>query len=288
MWRRIRRNWLTIACAITWIGQFGLLFVAPFCLILRYSVGVRDYYGGIQPGWSFDGWRDMFSPSVMQIALRSVGMSLLTVALCVLVGTPVAVTVWRASGRMRALLSLALVLPLAINGILVAYAWQAILGNQGWINRSLQAVGLIDSSVELLFNQATVSLGLFGAYLAYFVLTVFLSLERIDPGMLTASSSLGATSSQTFWWVIVPLARPGLVAGTLLVFLPCVGEYVVPDLLGGGKVFLLGNYTKFAFYEGRNWPLGSALLTALTGLLLLFVVPAAYRLRGAFFPEGKR
>jgi spermidine/putrescine transport system permease protein len=281
----IRQRWVTLACTCVWIGQFAMLFLTPFAVIVGYSFRARDYHGGVAPGWSFDGWRALLSPSIVEIGARSLLLALATTMLCVVLGTPVAVTIWQATGRLRARFLFLLVLPLAVNAVLVAYSWQVLLGNRGIVNRVLLFVGLSDSPVGLLYNPITVGVGLFSAYLAYFVLTVFLSLERIQPGLVVASSSLGASPLQTLRGVVLPLAKPGLIAGSLIVFLPCVAEYVVPDLLGGSKTFLFGNYTKFAFYEGRNWPLASALLTAASGLLALLAIPAASQLRGVFFEE---
>jgi spermidine/putrescine transport system permease protein len=260
----------------------SFLFLGPLLVVLFYSFHGRDYMGGITASWSLDGWRDVFSPYILQILLRSGIVAGANTILCILIGVPFALTIYRSHPAKKRLWFSLLVLPLTINALLVAYSWQVLLGNAGVINSMLLLSGLRDEPIVLLFRPGSVTVGLLGAYLPFFVAVFLTSLERLDAGYLQASQSLGANEFQTLRKVILPMSRPGLITGALLVFLPSFAEYVIPDLLGGGKTFLVGNLAQFAFYEGRNWPAGAALMVTTIVMLSAFMIPAARYVRGVF------
>lgn len=274
---------ISIASAFICGLYIVFLFLGPLSFVLLYSLHGRDYFGGITPSWSLDGWRDLFSRNVMEVMLRSLLMSGANTITCVAIGIPVALSIYRSKPRAKRLKLALLVLPLTVNTLLVAYSWQVLLGNAGVFNSLMLSIGIRQEPAVILFTPAAVMLGLFGAYLPFFVAVFSTSLERLDPGYLTASKSLGATDFQTFRNIILPMTKPGLITGTLMVFLPSYAEYVIPDLLGGGKVFLIGNLTQFAFYEGRNWPMGAALMITTILILGLFTIPVSRYIRGVFY-----
>jgi spermidine/putrescine transport system permease protein len=258
------------------------LFIAPFSLVILYSFHGRDFFGGITDNWSLSGWRDLLSPSIVAIIIRSVTMAGLNTAACMVVGIPLAVSIYECSPRVKKLWLTALVFPMAVNTLLVAYSWQVLLGNTGLINSALMSLGIIREPIVILFTPVAIIIGLFASYLPYFIVAFLTSLERLDYRYVMASHSLGAKHIQTLWKVILPMSRPGLITGGLLVFLPSFAEYVIPDLLGGGKVFLVGSLTQFAFYEGRNWPMGAALMVTTILLLSFLTIPIVRYIRGVF------
>lgn len=250
--------------------------------MLFYSFHGRNYLGGITGSWSFDGWRDLFSQNVMEVVFRSLLMAGANTITCMAIGIPLALSIYRSKPRAKRLWLAMLVLPMTVNTLLVAYSWQVLLGNAGVFNSLLLSTGLLQEPAVILFTPGAVMLGLFGAYLPFFVAVFSTSLERLDPGYLAASKSLGARDSQTLWNIILPMTKPGLITGALLVFLPSFAEYVIPDLLGGGKIFLLGNLTQFAFYDGRNWPMGAALMITTILMLGVCTIPVGRYIRGVF------
>lgn len=272
----------TVVAAFICTVYLTVLFLCPLMVVLFYSVHGRDYMGGITPSWSLEGWREVLSPYVLQTLIRSAMMAGANTFLCMAIGVPFALKIYRSQPAVKRLWFSLLVLPLTINALLVAYSWQVLLGNAGVINSLLISSGLRHEPISFLFSPASVIVGLLGAYLPLFVAVFLTSLERLDAGYLQASRSLGATESQTLRKVILPMCQPGLITGALLVFLPSFAEYVIPDLLGGGKTFLLGSLAQFAFYEGRNWPTGAALMVTTIVMLSAFMVPAARYVRGVF------
>ena len=258
------------------------LFLGPLSIVLLYSFRGRNYFGGITDSWSLDGWRDLFSQNVLQVMFRSLVMAVANTMACMAIGIPLSLAICRTKQRAKRLWLAVLVLPLTVNTLLVAYSWQVLLGNAGVFNSLFLSTGIRQEPAVMLFTPGAVILGLFGAYLPFFVAVYSTSLERLDPGYVVASKSLGARDSQTLWKVILPMTKPGLITGALLIFLPSFAEYVIPDLLGGGKIFLMGNLTQFAFYDGRNWPMGAALMITTILMLGTLTIPVSRYIRGVF------
>jgi spermidine/putrescine transport system permease protein len=215
--------------------------------------------------WSLDNYARALDPLYGAILLRSVAIAAAATALCVLLGVPLALFIARA-GRHKNLCLQLVILPLWTSLLVRTYAWQFLLRDTGLINTVLGGLGVIREPLPLLYNQGAVLVGLVYGYLPFMVLPVYAALERIDPSLIEAAADLGARPASVFWRVIVPLAAPGIAAGAVLVFIPCLGAYLTPDLLGGGKTVMAGNLIQNQFTTARDWPFGSAIAL---GLMLI-------------------
>lgn len=273
---------MAVIAAFFWFVQFFTLLIAPFILMIDHSFHGRDFNGGITDEWTIEAWKNLFSTHVLWVWIRSIFIALVNTMVCIIIGIPIALGIHSATIKIKKYIFIALLLPLGMNTLLIGYSWQVILGNKGLINSILIKYDIVSKPVALLYTPASIVIGLLGFYLTYFVLAFLTSLYHIDKGIVIASKSCGANDFQTLKKIILPLSKPGLIAGSLLVFLPSLAEYVIPSLLGGNKVFLIGNFTKYLFYEGRNWPLGSAMLTFTTVILTILVIPFIKHLRGVF------
>ncbi|MBK7927172.1 MAG: ABC transporter permease [Bryobacterales bacterium] len=250
----------------------ALLFAVPMLIVAAYSLLTRGAYGGQGAPWTLTNYARLVDPLYLEILLKSFWIAALATALCLLLGFPLALFIARA--RKRKTLWLALVtLPFWTSFLVRTYAWMFLLRDTGLINTILLGLGLVSEPLPLLYNDAAVVLGLVYGYLPFAVLPVYAVLDRIGPELLEAAEDLGATPAQVVRRIVLPLARPGLLAGAVLVFVPCLGAYLTPDLMGGGKSILIGNVIQNQFTNARDWPFGAALSAVLMvivmGLLLL-------------------
>ncbi len=249
----------------------ALLFAAPLAIICAYSLLTRGDFGGAEHPWTVSSYIRFLHPLYGAILLRSFAIAALATALCLLLGFPLALFLSRAGSRKNLYLQL-VVLPFWTSFLVRTYAWLFILRDTGLVNTFLQHLGLIRQPLPLLYNTGAVLLGLVYGYLPFMVLPLYASLERIDPALLEAAADLGARDLSTLFRVVVPLSKPGMIAGSVLVFIPCLGAYLTPDLMGGGKTVMIGNLVQNQFTTARDWPFGSAaslILMAFSGLLLL-------------------
>jgi spermidine/putrescine transport system permease protein len=207
---------------------------------------------------------------------RSVWISGVAAVACLVLGFPLALFISRARGRRTLLLNLVM-LPFWTSFLIRTYAWMFLLRDTGLVNTVLQALHLISAPLPLLFNDGAVILGLVYGYLPFMVLPLFATLEKQDPSVVDAAQDLGASPWVTLSTVIIPLARPGMFAGAILVFIPCLGSYLTPDLLGGGKTVMIGNLVQNQFTTARDWPFGAALSLLVMALVLVFLRVAAHR-----------
>jgi spermidine/putrescine transport system permease protein len=189
----------------------------------------------------------------------------------VLAGYPVAYLLANTGARTRGTLALLVLMPFWTSFLVRTYAWMFLLRDTGLINTALQAVGIIHDPLPLLYNNGAVLLGLVYGYLPFMVLPIYATLERLDPALIEAAADLGARPVTTVFRVIVPLSRPGIVAGSVLVFIPCLGAYLTPDLLGGGRTVLVGNLVQNQFTTARDWPFGSAVSIVLMALVTVLL-----------------
>lgn len=267
---------LVVLLPFLWLALFVLLPLAMvFKISLAESVLARPPYTPLFE-WGGDGWpqlRASFANYALLIEddvyRRSLWGSLRIAALGTLaalaIGLPLAYAMSRAPRRMQGALLLAVMLPFWTAFLIRIYAWMVLLRNEGVVNLALRALGIADAPLAMLGTEGAVVLGIAYAYLPFMALPIYASLERQDPAVLEAAADLGAPPGAAFWSVTVPLARPGILAGCLLVFLPALGEVVIPDLLGGSGTLMLGRTIWTEFFQNRDWPMASAL----TILLLL-------------------
>ncbi len=248
-----------------------LFFLAPIALMLAYSAMKRGLYGGVEPGFTLEHYRRFFDPLYLDILLRTILWSFVCTVLCLVIGYPVAYVVARA-GRWRQWLLFLVVLPFWTSFLVRMFAMIFLLRDSGFINGVLLRVGLIHEPVALLYTPFAVMLGLVYGFLPLMILPIYASLEKLDVALLEAAEVLGATPWARFTRVIFPLSLPGVVAGSLLTFIPALGSFVTSDLLGGAKQVMIGNLIQNQFTVARNWPFGSAAAFVLMGVVLVAVV----------------
>src|ERR1700722_4273702 len=235
----------------------ALFFAAPLAIVCAYSFLTRGDYGGVEQPWTTENFTRLADPLYLAILWRSVWIASLATALCACFGFPLALFISLAGRRKNLYLQLVL-LPFWTSFLVRTYAWLFILRDTGLVNTVLMRIHLIASPVQFLYNDGAVLLGLVYNFLPFFVLPMYATLERLDPALIKAAADLGARPWATLWRVIIPVSVPGIVAGSVLVFIPCLGAYLTPDLLGGGKTVMLGNLIQNQFTTARDWPFGSA------------------------------
>jgi spermidine/putrescine transport system permease protein len=246
----------------------GLFFLAPLLLILAYSFGKSGYYGGITLGFYPGNYLKVFDPLYLEIIVRTLVIAITNTFLCLLLGYPLAYFVAFKSGRHKHLLILLVMIPFWTSLLLRAYAWVVILGGNGIANRVLQFLHITDHPLTLIFTPQAVTMGMVYSYLPFMILPLYAALEKFDRRLKEAAQDLGASRWHTFWRVTFPLSMPGVIAGSILVFIPSAGEFVIPNLLGGARSMLVWNLIQQQFLEARDWAFGSALAVMLAILLV--------------------
>ncbi|MFN9001648.1 MAG: ABC transporter permease subunit, partial [Holosporales bacterium] len=204
--------------------------------------------------------------------LESLTLAGIATVICLIIGYPMAYGISRASGKWRVTLLLLVILPFWTSFLLRVYAWIGILNNQGLLNHLLLSLGIIDAPLPLINNNFAVVLGIVYSYLPFMVMPLYAALEKLDPSMLEAAYDLGCRPLRAFFTVTVPLSFRGVIAGSMLVFIPAVGEFVIPELLGGSDTLMIGKILWVEFFTNRDWPMASALAVA---LLVCLVLPIA-------------
>jgi spermidine/putrescine transport system permease protein len=263
------RTWFLLPAWLT----MAVLFAAPFVIVLAYSFLTRGVYGGLELPWTAESYRRLFDPLYLTILWRSFAMALAATIVCLLLAFPAALFIARAPRHKNLYLQLVM-LPFWTSFLVRTYAWIFLLRDTGLFNTALQALGITHAPLPLLYNNGAVLLGLVYGYLPFMVLPIYATLERLDPALVEAAADLGARPLATVFRIVVPLSRPGIVAGSILVFIPCLGAYLTPDLLGGGRTVMVGNLVQNQFTTARDWPFGAAVSIALMALVTLLL--AAY------------
>jgi len=278
-----RAGTLLLLPLVAWATLF---VVAPAAIMLVYSFLERGTLGGVE--WStatLENYAGVGNPVYLRIVLRSILYAGITTLLCLAAGYPVAYLIGRANLRYRNLLLMAVMIPFWTSFLIRTYAWVTILKSQGFLNSSLLAFGFIQQPLEMLYTPGAVIVGLVYTFLPFMILPIFTSVEKLDGALIEAALDLGAGPVRAFSRVIVPLTSPGISAGVLLVFVPALGIYAVNDILGGGRVDMIGNIIENQIKgNARNWPFGAALGTA---LLFSFAVVYYFVNRRQRVAEGR-
>ncbi|MEZ5168782.1 MAG: ABC transporter permease subunit [Acidimicrobiales bacterium] len=230
-----------------------LFFAIPFLIVIVYSFAARTSTGGTElANWNLDSYQRLGEPIVRTILQRSLVLALVTTVLCLVLAYPFAYFIATRSPRVRNLMLVFVMIPFWTNFLVRNYAWRLILSNDGPLSDATSAVGL--GTFDLLFTQRAVVLGMVYGFLPFMILPLYASIERIDLSLVEASRDLYASGWQTLRRVLIPLSMPGIIAGSILVFIPSLGAYVTPEILGGGKSVLLGSYIVVQFFAARNFP----------------------------------
>lgn len=243
-------------------------------------------YGGVRWDFTLENYGRLFDGLYLGILWRSVSTALVCTAVCLLLGYPFAYYLARYRPKHRNILLLLVVVPFWTNFLIRTYAWILILRTEGLLNSFLGAVFPNWGPLELLNTPLAVQIGLVYGYLPFMILPLYAALEQLDMSLLEAAQDLGASPRRAFWHVTVPLSLPGILAGSMLVFIPTVGAFLTPDLLGGGKVSYIGNVIERQFKTARDWPFGSALSFMLMGIVLIGTVLYFRALQGSESAES--
>ncbi len=269
------RRWLGLSPALITIFAF---MVIPIIILGMFSFKPADPYGGVDPGFSYDAWIQLFfekdlddsllfEPVYLHIIFRSIVLAIVATTISLVMGFPVAWYIVQQSAGRRDLLLFLITIPFWTNLLIRAYAWILILGRDGMIEKPLYALGLIDESLQLMYGNLAIGLGLVYSYIPLMILPIYASLEKLDFHLIEAAHDLYANRWTAIRRIVVPLCLPGIIAGCILVFVLSLGDFISPSILGGGKKMMLSNLIQFQFSSARNWPFGGAL----TMLLLLLV-----------------
>ncbi|MEM7208291.1 MAG: ABC transporter permease subunit [Pseudomonadota bacterium] len=279
----LQSRWKTIVVAIPFVWLL-LFFLAPFFIVLKISVAetlvASPPYG---PMWEwvedttlsitliFDNYAYLWEDSLyVNSYLNSLKISITSTIICLLIGYPIAYGIVRSSESWKNILLLMIILPFWTSFLLRVYSWMGLLADQGTINNILIWFGIIDTPTRLLYTEFAVYVGIVYSYLPFMILPLYANMEKLDGELREAAADLGAKPITTFFSVTLPLTIPGIIAGSLLVFIPATGEFVIPNLLGGGNVLMIGNVLSNEFGGNRDWPVASAVAVV---LLLVLVIP---------------
>jgi putrescine transport system permease protein len=285
--RRIWSARLVVILPYAWLAAF---FLAPFLIVLKISLsqtalaqppympvfdlaagwqGVKEFFAGLSP----DNYRLLLSDNLyLGSYLRSLTIAGSSTLMLLLAGFPIAYALARMPHRWQSVLVVLVILPFWTAFLIRVYAWINILQREGLLNQALLALGIIDEPLAWLASDTAIYIGIVYSYLPFMVLPIYATLEKLDESLLEAAADLGCPPWKAFWLVTVPLSLPGIVAGALLCFIPIVGEFVIPDLLGGSEQLMIGQVLWTEFFSNRDWPAASAVAVVLLCLLIVPVV----------------
>jgi spermidine/putrescine transport system permease protein len=248
-------------------------FVVPLGFILVFSFLTSADYGGVEFRFSFENYHQIASATIfLRIFLNTVLMALSGTVLCLLIGYPLAYFLATRAGRWKSLFLVLLIVPFWTSFLTRTYAWLILLSDNGPLAHALQRAGLLQKDLNFLYSYKAVLLGIVYNYLPLMIFPLYVSLERLDRRLLEAAKDLGANRIAAFRRVTVPLTMPGILTGGLLVFIPLMGEYVIPSILGGAKSYMVGNLIGNEFVSAHDWAFGSALGMTVIALLLILIV----------------
>ena len=280
---KLQSSWKTVVIAVPYIWLI-IFFLAPFFMVLKISLAESIF---AQPPYAplfewvsdgvlsirivFDNFLYLWEDSLyVNTYLNSIKISSISTILCLLIGYPIAYGIVRSSPTARNIFLLLVILPFWTSFLLRVYAWMGLLADQGTINSLLIWLGIIDEPIRMLYTEFSVYVGVVYTYLPFMILPLYANMEKLDISLLEAAADLGAKPAVTFLTVTLPMTIPGIIAGSLLVFIPATGEYVIPDLLGGGNVQMIGRVLYNEFAANTDWPVASAVAIV---LLLVLVLP---------------
>jgi len=248
----------------------GLIFLTLFAAIpvlsmLFMSVLTAGRFGGVTTPINFDNFSRATDPIFVQVIINSLLIASATAILSLLIGFPTALFISRLSRKWQVIMIVAIILPYWTNFLVRTYAWLVLLNNEGIINKFLRNIGLIDKPIEMLYTPAAVIVGMTYLYLPLMILPIYAALEKVDKNLTEAAFDLGSSA-----W------RPGILIGFIFVFVPSLGNFVVPELLGGGKTVMIGNLVRDQFLKARDWPFGATFALVLTLILIVLISIQSY------------
>ncbi|MGB1257428.1 MAG: ABC transporter permease subunit [Thiolinea sp.] len=279
----MQTQWKNLVVAVPYFWLL-LFFLVPFFIVMKISLAesiiasppfssliswTED--GALQLSLLFDNYAYLWEDELYyKTYLNSIKVAFICTLICLLIGYPMAYGIVRSTPTTRNILLILVILPFWTSFLLRVYAWMGILADQGTLNNFFIWLGIIDEPIRMLYTPFAVYLGIIYSYLPFMILPLYANIEKLDMSLLEAASDLGAKPLVTFFTVTLPMTMPGVIAGSLLVFIPATGEYVIPDLLGGGNSLMIGKVLYSEFNNNHDWPVASAVAVA---LLILLVVP---------------
>jgi spermidine/putrescine transport system permease protein len=289
------RRWLGLAPSYIVIGIFMLV---PMLIMGVFSFLEANPYGGVKPVISFDAYIKLlfeydlddsliFNSGYLNIIRRSFQLSVMATLLCLFFGFPVAYYITLQPENKRNFYIYLITIPFWTNLLIRTFAWIIILGRGGVIEIPLLELGIIEKSLRMMYSDGAIAIGLTYSYLPLMVLPIYASLEKLDFRLLEAASDLYASRWETMVKIVIPLCKPGIIAGCILVFIPCLGAFIAPNLLGGGKKLMLGSLVQFQFSSARNWPFGAALSMLLLLVVIISLIFYARAAKKRYYLEGE-
>jgi len=283
--RQVQSGWRSIVIAVPFVWLF-IFFLAPFFIVAKISLAelaIASPPFSKMIEWTdgtimtirvvFDNFAYIFDdPLYARTYINSLKISITSTFFCLLIGYPMAYGIVRSGPVAKRLLLFSIILPFWTSFLLRVYAWMGLLADQGTINGVLISLGIIDEPIRMLYTEFAVYIGIVYTYLPFMILPLYANMEKLDSSLNEAAADLGSGPINTFFKITLPLSMPGIIAGSLLVFIPATGEYVIPDLLGGGNVQMIGRQLYNEFARNIDWPVASAVAIV---LLLLLVLPMA-------------
>lgn len=267
-----RKKKLSLLTMVGPVSSWMVIFIAiPFIYIFLISFMEKGVYGGVEFNFTLENYKAMFDSTYLEIFSSSLIMAFSTTVLCLLIGYPFAYFISTKAKEKRTMLLMLVIIPFLTNSLIRTYGWIILLRAEGLINQLLMWLHIIDEPLKLLYNNIGVMIGMVYTLLPFMVLPLYTSIEKLDKSILEAAKDLGAKPKSSFLKVILPLTVPGIFAGSIMVFIPTLGYFFIPDLLGGSKSMLIGNLIKNQFLTARNWPFGAALSIFLIIITLVLV-----------------
>ena len=255
-----------------------LLILLPLVYIFIISFFKSDNYGGMVTTFTFSNYIKLFNVVYMRIFMNSIIIALVVTFICILISYPFTIAVTHKSKRVQKVLMTLVMVPFLTNSLIRMYGWIVLLRKSGVINSMLLDMGIINSPLKLMYNNFGIIVGMIYTLLPFMILPLYSSVSSIDKSILEASNDLGANKIKTFFEIILPSTKPALFNGSLMVFTPALGYFFIVDVLGGGKIMILGNLIKNQFLTARNWPFGASISVFL--LLITFIIIGIYRSTG--------
>ena len=251
---------------------FLTIFAAfPVISMLFMSVLTAGRFGGVTTPFTVDNFVRATDQTFLKVIFTSILIATATALLSLLIGFPTALFISRLSRKWQIILIIAIILPYWTNFLVRTYAWLVLLNNEGIINKFLKNIGLIDQPIEMLYTPLAVIVGMTYLYLPLMILPIYAALEKVDKNLVEASLDLGSSAWKSLKTISIPLAMPGILIGLIFVFVPSMGNFVVPELLGGGKTVMIGNLVRDQFLKARDWPFGATFALILTIILVILI-----------------
>ena len=254
-----------------WLLFFLLI---PLIYVVVISFMTKGAYGGVVGKFSIDSYKKIFDPLYLTVMWKSIVMAFETSVICLIISYPFAYMLCKVPDKIRGMLTLLIMLPFWVNGLIRLNGWSNILRDSGFVNTLLMKIGIIDQPMQMMYSEGAVLFGMVYTFFPFMVLPLQSSISKLDHSLVEASYDLGARKIKTFIRVILPMTLPGIFAGTIQVFIPSLGEFFISDVMGGGSAAYLGNLIQNQFLVARNWPLGAAFSVLL--IIFTLVVLKAY------------